>query len=263
VIAAFVMGCRPTTVGAKVCDSVAVMPPLATIGVTEYPLMVTVPVSPPAKVKPVLAVSTTVAVYTVLPWNELWVGLHDTAPIMKLPMPLAIVLGVAPVTGVLTAIAAFVMGITWWPGPTTVTVAVPLLARSNVEIALTASDVAVSLTATARRPSPEIAVPETPPSTSHVTVVGGLLVPKTVAVKYWLSPLTTLAVAGLTVTLVTVGSGVIVGVFAVGHPVIETPIIVTRAIIPNSLAFFIIKSSFFAYAPPSFSLGEAYMRYRI
>jgi len=89
-----------------------------------------------------------------------------------------------------------------------VTVAVPLLAVSCVDVACTVSEVAVSSAVTVRRPAVEMDVPGPPPVTVHVTVVGGLLVPETVAVKSWFPPLATVAVAGLTVTLVTVATGV-------------------------------------------------------
>ena len=61
-------------------------------------------------VYPVLAVSVTVAVYMVAPWNGLCAGVHVTAPIMKLPVPVAVVFGTAPCIGAVTVIAAAVTG---------------------------------------------------------------------------------------------------------------------------------------------------------
>ena len=63
------------------------------------------------KVYPVLAVSVTVAVYWVAPWNGLWAGVHVTAPIVKLPVPVAVAFGAAPCTGAVTVIAAVVIGV--------------------------------------------------------------------------------------------------------------------------------------------------------
>jgi hypothetical protein len=87
----------------------------------------------------------------------------------------------------------------------TVTVAVPDLLGSTVELARMVRAVALSLTATVSVPS-LIAVPAPPPSTDQVRVWAGLLVPVTDAVNVDVPPLATLAVEGLTVTLVTVGT---------------------------------------------------------
>jgi hypothetical protein len=91
------------------------------------------------------------------------------------------------------------------PPPVIVTVAVPYLLVSTVEVAFTVKLVAVSLAATVKAPAVLMVVPETPPSTVHVTVCAGLLIPVTVAVKLWVSPFATLAVDGFTVTPLTVG----------------------------------------------------------
>ena len=65
----------------------------------------------PVKVYPVSAVSVTVAVYWVAPWNGLCAGVHVTAPIVKLPVPVAVVLGSTPCTGAVTVITAAVIGL--------------------------------------------------------------------------------------------------------------------------------------------------------
>ena len=53
----------------------------------------------------------TVAVYWVAPWNGLWAGVHVTAPIVKLPVPVAVAFGTAPCIGAVTVIAAAVIGV--------------------------------------------------------------------------------------------------------------------------------------------------------
>ena len=93
------------------------------------------------------------------------------------------------------------------PVPTsTVMAAVPLTEVSNVEVARTVKFARVSAAATVRRPAGEIVVPVcTAPSIVQVTSCVGLLVPATVAVNGWVSPLLISAVEGFTVTPVTVG----------------------------------------------------------
>jgi hypothetical protein len=95
-----------------------------------------------------------------------------------------------------------------------VTVAVPDLVVSAVEVALTVSDERVSAAAMVSRPLALTVVPEFLPVSTidHVTVVAGLLVPATVAANACVPPLATLAVAGFTVTPVTVGVGGLGGV---------------------------------------------------
>jgi len=90
-----------------------------------------------------------------------------------------------------------------------VTVAVPDLPVSFVEVALTVRVDAVSLEATVKFPLLFMEVPVTPPVTDQLTVCSGLLVPATVAVNCCVLPLFTVAVDGLTVTLVTVGAGTV------------------------------------------------------
>lgn len=97
-------------------------------------------------------------------------------------------------------------GVVVIPPAVTVTVVVPDLVVSAVEVALTVSVAAVSPAATVNKPAlAVILVPDIPPVTVHVTVCAGLLVPFTVALNCRVMPLATLGVAGLTVTLVTVG----------------------------------------------------------
>jgi hypothetical protein len=62
-----------------------------------------------ANVNPAFAVSVTDAVYTVRAWNGLWFGIHVTLLMVKLPVPVAIVFGIAPVTGAVTFIVAVVI----------------------------------------------------------------------------------------------------------------------------------------------------------
>ena len=61
----------------------------------------------------------------------------------------------------------------------TVTVAVPDLVLSTVEVALTVKVVAVSPAATVKLPVFAMLVPVMPPSTVHETVCAGLFVPVT------------------------------------------------------------------------------------
>ena len=95
-------------------------------------------------------------------------------------------------------------------GISTVTVAVPLIEVSAIEVARTVSVARVSVGDTVRPPLELIVVPSCvpqihPSSINHVTPCGGLLTPPTVAVKFSIPPLPTVAVAGLTVTQVAVG----------------------------------------------------------
>jgi hypothetical protein len=91
-----------------------------------------------------------------------------------------------------------------------VTVAVPDLLGSTVEVAVTVKEVEVSSAAMVRTPPGlVILVPVPPPVTAHVTVCAGLLSPTTVAVNVCVAPLFKLTVAGLTVTLETVGVGAV------------------------------------------------------
>ena len=92
-------------------------------------------------------------------------------------------------------------------GVVTVTVAVSDFVVSTAELTFTVSAVRVSPEATVRRPSVLIVVPVAllVSTMDQVTVCAGLLVPVTDAVNVNVPPLATLAVEGLTVTLVTVG----------------------------------------------------------
>jgi len=101
------------------------------------------------------------------------------------------------------------------PPELTVTVAVPLLVVSAVDVALIVSDVRVSAAATVSKPLVLIVVPAFLPvwSIDQLTVCAGLFVPVTVAVKICVAPFATVAVLGLTVTPVTVGG---LGTTAVG-----------------------------------------------
>jgi len=82
--------------------------PGAPVTVALLPLIVAV--NPAEKVCPLSAVSVTLAVYCVAAANGLLLGAHVTAPISKLPVPVAAVLGVAPVAGAVTVIAAVMIG---------------------------------------------------------------------------------------------------------------------------------------------------------
>jgi hypothetical protein len=64
----------------------------------------------PANVKPWFAVRVTDAVYAVEARNGLWFGDHATLPIVKLPVPVAVVLGIAPIVGATTFTVAVVIG---------------------------------------------------------------------------------------------------------------------------------------------------------
>jgi hypothetical protein len=91
----------------------------------------------------------------------------------------------------------------------TVIAAVPLLEVSTVETARTVRLVRVSPAATVRRPEPLMMVwADLPVSTmDHVTVWSGSFSPVTTAVNCRVPPLATVAVGGLTLTPVTVGTG--------------------------------------------------------
>ena len=70
-----------------------------------------VPVKPAGNVCPACAVSVTLAVYCWLPVNIVPTdGVHVTALILKLPVPVAVLLRVAPITGAVTPIAALFIG---------------------------------------------------------------------------------------------------------------------------------------------------------
>ena len=73
-------------------------------------LVLIVPVKVAGNVCPVCAVNVTDAVYCVLAANGLLAGDHVTALILKLPVPVAVVLGAAPITGAVTFIAALFIG---------------------------------------------------------------------------------------------------------------------------------------------------------
>jgi hypothetical protein len=91
--------------------------------------------------------------------------------------------------------------------PETVTVAVPDLEVSTVDVALMVRVVAVSLAATVSTPSVFILVSVLLfPLTVQVTVWAGLPVPVTAAVKVRVPPFATLTAEGLTATPVTVGA---------------------------------------------------------
>jgi hypothetical protein len=89
--------------------------------------------------------------------------------------------------------------------PLTVTAAVPLFPASTVEVAVTVRDVLLSPAATVRTP-PELMLVPVLPSTDQLTLWEGLPVPATVALKDVVPPLAAVAVAGLTVTPVTVAA---------------------------------------------------------
>ena len=78
--------------------------------VAALPLIVAV-VSETGNTYPLFAVSVTVEVYAVLPANVVAVGLHATVPAAKFAVSamVAVGLGVAPVTGAVTVIAASVI----------------------------------------------------------------------------------------------------------------------------------------------------------
>ena len=87
------------------------------------------------------AVSVAVAVYWVAPWNGLWTGVHVTAPIVKLPVPVAVVLGATPCTGAVTVIAAAVIGLApvagnWYDNVTVVPVLFVTTALSLLIVAM-------------------------------------------------------------------------------------------------------------------------------
>jgi len=105
VIAAVVIGVAP--VAWNWCDSVTVVPVLF---VTVAPCPLIVAMLNPINVCPKFAVSVTVAVYWVAPWNGLWAGVHVTALTVKLPVPVAVVFGIAPCSGAVTVITAASIG---------------------------------------------------------------------------------------------------------------------------------------------------------
>jgi len=95
-------------VGGNWNDSLTVLPVLFEI-VATFPLIVAL--VKPVNVCPVAAVSVTVAVYLVFAANALAFGDHATALMVKLPVPVAVVFGIAAVAGAVTEIAALVMGV--------------------------------------------------------------------------------------------------------------------------------------------------------
>ena len=172
-----------------------------------------------------------------------WDGLFEpvTVALKDRVLPLA-TLAVVGLTVTLATVAV---------GAATVTVAVPYLVVSAVDVALTVSVPRVSLADTVRRPLELMDVPLClfVWTIDHVTVWGGLLVPETVMEKDCVLPLATLAVAGLTVTLVIVAFGDVPDVSGSGsvlgdlHPaitrqnraiVIMTPEKITRLFIESS-----------------------------
>jgi len=106
VTAALVIGVR--FVAANWYESVTAVPVLF-VTFAFCPLIVAV--VKPVNVNPVLAVSVTVAVYCVPARNVTGDGSHDTAPMLKSPVPVAVVFGGAPVVGAVTVIAAVVIGV--------------------------------------------------------------------------------------------------------------------------------------------------------
>jgi hypothetical protein len=87
-----------------------------------------------------------------------------------------------------------------------ITVAVPDLLVSTVEVAVTVMVPSTSPMSTIKTPLSMVVSAPLFPLTDHVTVWAGLLVPVTAALKVWVPPLATVGAAGLMVTLVTVGS---------------------------------------------------------
>jgi len=87
----------------------------------------------PAKTNPGFAVSVTDAVYVVEARNGLWVGDHVTLPTVKLPAPVAVVLGAAPTIGVVTFIDAVVIAV----GVVEVTVKLFVVAVNSPSLAIT------------------------------------------------------------------------------------------------------------------------------
>jgi len=139
------------------------------------------------------------------------------------------------------------------PPPVTVTAAVPDLLVSTVEVALTVSDVRVSSEATVSFPVASIVVPAFLPVSTidHVTVCAGLLVPVTVAVNTCVPPLATLAVAGLTVTLVTVGAIVYAAsntALGVKPSLTAIALMVTGGVMAKGLVYLVLPAPSFAGA---------------
>jgi hypothetical protein len=91
-------------------------------------------------------------------------------------------------------------------GDDTVTVAVPDLLVSTVEVARIVRCPELSPAPTVRTPPLVILVPKLALSTLQVTVWAGLPVPSTVAVKVWVSPRLTVVELGVTATFVIVGA---------------------------------------------------------
>jgi hypothetical protein len=131
--------------------------------------------------------------------------------------------------------------------PVTVTVFVPDLLVSTVEVALTSIEVCVSPDATVSNPLVLIAVPVATPAVVmlHVTVCAGSFSPATAAVNCRAPPLATPAAlfAAVTVTLVTVGVPPSVGV-SVLQPARNKPNVSVIANIPKEKLFFAILFSF-------------------
>jgi hypothetical protein len=108
-------------------------------------------------------------------------------------------------------ITVSISGITETPltGVITVTVAVPNLLVSYVEVARTIRLVVLSFEPTVSTPPGVMEVPEPPPVTLQVTVWAGFPVPCTVAVKVWVCPRITVAEPKFTVTFETVGGATV------------------------------------------------------
>jgi hypothetical protein len=90
----------------------------------------------------------------------------------------------------------------------TVTDAEPDFDGSTVEVAVTVRLEAVSDAPTVKTPE-ELILDAVPPLKLHVTVCAGLFVPETVALNACVFPFCTEALEGVTLTLVTVGVGVV------------------------------------------------------
>jgi hypothetical protein len=109
---------------------------------------------------------------------------------LLLPFTTALNSWVAPFSTVADAGDTVTLLITG-PEAVTVTVAVPDLVESAVEVALTVKVAAVSFPPTVSKPDALMLVPLPPPLTFQLTLWEGLLLPLTTALNSWLPPFST------------------------------------------------------------------------
>ena len=157
----------------------------------------------------------------------------------KLPVPSTLAVNCCVLPASTVAAAGSTVTPVMVAGCVTVTVAVPDVMPSPLAVALTVRVSAVSPVATVRTPSSEMVVPALLPDTDQVTSLLTPPVPLTVAVNLSVSPASTSAVFGSTVTPVMVAGGVTVTVAVADLPLLPTAVALTvRVVAVSSVAMF-------------------------